>query len=159
MYKKSLRQHLIRSLISQERIHTQDQLQDRLRDNGIEVTQATLSRDIKDLNLVKINNNGTSYYQAVSLPNNNLEQRLRFYMEDSLLAMRVVQNQVILKSLPGQAQAFGAILDNMALSSIVATICGDDVCLIICEDPQQAQTTFQILSQYTPPFFFGQDSP
>ena len=72
MYKKSLRQHLIRSLISQERIHTQDQLQDRLRDNGIEVTQATLSRDIKDLNLVKVNNNGTSYYQAVSLPNNNL---------------------------------------------------------------------------------------
>lgn len=159
MHKKSLRQHLIRSLISQERIHTQDQLQERLRENGIEVTQATLSRDIKDLNLVKVSNNGDSYYQAVSLSNNNLEQRLRFYMEDSLLAMRVVQNQVILKSLPGQAQAFGAILDNMALSQIVATICGDDVCLIICEDQEQAQKTFQILGQYTPPFFFGQGSP
>lgn len=157
MYKKTLRQQLIRSLISQEHIHTQDQLQERLRDNGIQVTQATLSRDIKDLNLVKINNNGSSYYQAVSLSNNNLEQRLRFYMEDSLLLMRVVQHQVILKSLPGQAQAFGSILDNMALSQIVATVCGDDVCLIICENPEKAQETFQILSQYTPPFFFGKE--
>ncbi|MBF0806723.1 arginine repressor [Streptococcus sp. 19428wA2_WM07] len=110
MYKKTLRQQLIRSLISQEHIHTQDQLQERLRDNGIDVTQATLSRDIKDLNLVKVNSNGSSYYQSVSLSNNNLEHRLRFYMEDSLLLMRVVQHQVILKSLPGQAQAFGSIL-------------------------------------------------
>ncbi|MBG9367466.1 arginine repressor [Streptococcus sp. NLN64] len=157
MYKKSLRQQLIRSLISQEHIHTQDQLQARLRENGIEVTQATLSRDIKDLNLVKVNNNGSSYYQAVSLSNNNLEHRLRFYMEDSLLLMRVVQHQVILKSLPGQAQAFGSILDNMALNQIVATVCGDDVCLIICENHDKAQETFQILSEYTPPFFFGKE--
>ena len=62
------------------------------------------------------------------------EKRLRMYMEDALVMLRPVQNQVVVKTLPGLAQSFGAILDALELQEIVATICGDDVCLVICED-------------------------
>ena len=80
---------------------------------------------------------------------------LRMYMEDALVMLRPVQNQVVVKTLPGLAQSFGAILDALELQEIVATICGDDVCLVICEDNQGALDCFEKLKEFTPPFFFS----
>ena len=83
------------------------------------------------------------------------EKRLRFYMEDALVMLRPVQHQVVMKTLPGLAQSFGAILDALELPQIVATVCGDDVCLIICEDNQSAIECFDKLKEFAPPFFFS----
>ena len=138
MNKIESRHRLIRSIISEKKIRTQQELQDSLEANGIIVTQSTLSRDVKSLNLVKINEGDTSYY-----------------MEDALVMLRPVQNQVVVKTLPGLAQSFGAILDALELPQIVATVCGDDVCLIICEDNQGALDCFEKLKEFTPPFFFS----
>ena len=136
MNKIESRHRLIRSIISEKKIRTQQELQDSLEANGIIVTQSTLSRDVKSLNLVKINEGDTSYYAINSIAPSRWENRLRFYMEDALVMLRPVQNQVVVKTLPGLAQSFGAILDALELPQIVATVCGDDVCLIICEDPK-----------------------
>lgn len=155
MNKKETRHQLIRSLISETTIHTQQELQDRLKKNGIHITQATLSRDMKELNLVKVSNGTETHYEALSISQSRWEHRLRFYMEDALVMLRVVQHQIVLKTLPGLAQSFGSILDAMQISEIVATICGDDTCLIICEDHEAAQRCYETLSHYTPPFFFS----
>ena len=112
------------------------------------MTQSTLSRDIKALNLVKVHEADISYYIINSMAPSRWEKRLRLYMEDALIMLRPVQHQVVMKTLPGLAQSFG---------SIFATVCGDDVCLIICEDNQKAQDCFNKLKQFAPPFFFSKD--
>ncbi|CQR24777.1 arginine repressor [Streptococcus varani] len=155
MNKIDSRHQLIRSLIMENKIHTQQELQDMLELNGVQVTQSTLSRDIKLLNLVKISESGSAYYVINSIAPSRWEKRLRFYMEDALVMLKPVQHQVVLKSLPGLAQSFGSILDAMEIPNVVATVCGDDVCLIICEDREAALDCFETLKQYTPPFFFS----
>ena len=123
--------------------------------NGVTVTQSTLSRDIKLLNLVKVNEDASSYYMVNPIVPIRWEKRLRLYMEDALIILKPVQHQVVLKTLPGLAGTIGSILDAMEIPEIVATLCGDDVCLIICEDADAAQECFEYLKQYTPPFFFS----
>ena len=85
------------------------------------------------------------------------EKRLRLYMEDALIILKPVQHQVVLKTLPGLASSFGSILDAMEIPEIVATLCGDDVCLIICQDNQAAQTCYDYPTQFTPPFFSSKE--
>lgn len=159
MNKKEARHQLIRSLITETKVHTQHELRELLEKNGISVTQATLSRDMKELNLIKINDinheSTETYYEIHSISQERWEKRLRFYMEDALVMLFPVQHQVVLKTLPGLAQSFGSILDSILLPEILATVCGDDTCLIICEDNERAQQCFEKLSQYTPPFFFS----
>ena len=125
--------------------------------NGITVTQSTLSRDIKLLNLVKVNEDASSYYMVNPIVPIRWEKRLRLYMEDALIMLKPVQHQVVLKTLPGLASSFCSILDAMEFPEIVATLCGDDVCLIICQDNQSAQTCYDYLTQFTPPFFLSRN--
>ena len=126
--------------------------------NGITVTQSTLSRDIKLLNLVKVNEDASSYYMVINpIVPTRWEKRLRLYMEDALIMLKPVQHQVVLKTLPGLGSSFGSILDAMEIPEIVATLCGDDVCLIICQDNQAAQTCYDYLIPFTPPFFLSKE--
>ena len=150
MNKIESRHRLIRSLVLEKKIHTQQELQDLLSANGVTVTQSTLSRDIKALNLVKVHEADISYYIINSMAPSRWEKRLRLYMEDALIMLRPVQHQVVMKTLPGLAQS-------LEFSEIVATVCGDDVCLIICEDNQKAQDCFNKLKQFAPPFFFSKE--
>lgn len=154
MNKTENRHHLIRSLILEQKIHTQQELKSLLEKNGCFVTQPTLSRDIKLLNVVKINEEENSYYVINNISSSKLEKRLRFYMEDGLIMLKPVQNQVVIKTLPGLAQSFGSILDGMQIQDIVATVSGDDICLIICETNEGALNCFNKLKEFTPPFFF-----
>ena len=103
MNKIESRHRLIRSLIMEKKIHTQQELQEHLEANGVIVTQSTLSRDMKALNLVKVSENDTSYYIINSIAPSRWEKRLRFYMEDALVMLRPVKNQVVMKTLPGLA--------------------------------------------------------
>lgn len=155
MNKIESRHQLILSLIMEKKIHTQQELLELLELNGLFVTQSTLSRDIKMLNLVKVNEGNTSHYAINPIAPTRWEKRLRLYMEDALVMLKPVQNQVILKALPGLANSFGSILDAMEIPEIIATVCGDDVCLIICEDNESALSCFEYLKQYAPPFFFS----
>ena len=155
MNKKGARHQLIRSIISETHIRTQQELQQALELNGVYVTQSTLSRDIKELNLVKVSTNNDSHYIIHSIAQSRWENRLKFYMEDALVMLKPVQHQIVLKTLPGLAQSFGAILDEITIPEIIATVCGDDVCLIICGDATQAQICFNKLKAYAPPFFFS----
>ena len=156
MNKSEHRHQLIRALVSKNKIHTQAELQALLAENDIQVTQATLSRYIKTMNLSKVREEDNSYYVLNTGSISKWEKRLENYMEDALVMLRPVQHQVILKTLPGLAQSFGSVIDSLAFPDIVATLCGDDVCMIICEDATKAQACFESLKKYAPPFFFSE---
>ncbi len=145
MNKIESRHQLILALIMEKKIHTQQELQELLEINGVSVTQSTLSRDIKMLNLVKVNEDDSSHYVINPIAPTRWEKRLRLYMEDALVMLKPIQHQVVLKTLPGLANSFGSILDAMEIPQIVATVCGDDVCLIICEDVEGGTSLLRAL--------------
>lgn len=154
MNKSEHRHQLIRALVAKNKIHTQAELQSLLADNDIQVTQATLSRDIKNMNLSKVREEDNAYYVLNNGSISKWEKRLENYMEDALIMLRPIQHQVLLKTLPGLAQSFATIIDALDFQDIIATLCGDDVCLIICEDADTAQKCFEELKKFAPPFFF-----
>lgn len=156
MNKSEHRHQLIRALVAKNKIHTQAELQSLLAENDIQVTQATLSRDIKNMNLSKVREEDNAYYVLNNGSISKWEKRLENYMEDALIMLRPIQHQVLLKTLPGLAQSFATIIDALDFQDIIATLCGDDVCLIICEDTDAAQHCFEELKKFAPPFFFGE---
>lgn len=154
MNKSEHRHQLIRALVAKNKIHTQAELQSLLAENDIQVTQATLSRDIKNMNLSKVREEDNAYYVLNNGSISKWEKRLENYMEDALIMLRPIQHQVLLKTLPGLAQSFATIINALDFQDIIATLCGDDVCLIICEDADTAQKCFEELKKFAPPFFF-----
>ncbi len=106
------------------------------------------------MNLSKVREEDNSYYVLNAGSTSKWEKRLEIYMEDALVLMRPVQHQVLLKTLPGLAQSFGSIIDALSFPDAIATLCGDDVCLVICEDAEAAQKCFEELKKFAPPFFF-----
>lgn len=118
MNKSEHRHQLIRALITKNKIHTQAELQALLAENDIQVTQATLSRDIKNMNLSKVREEDSAYYVLNNGSISKWEKRLELYMEDALVWMRPVQHQVLLKTLPGLAQSFGSIIDTLSFLTL-----------------------------------------
>ncbi|AXI09419.1 arginine repressor [Oceanobacillus zhaokaii] len=135
-----IQRHLkIRELISENEIETQDELVDRLRSLGKNVTQATISRDIKELQLVKVpTNNGTYKYSLPADSRFNPFEKLKRLIADVFVKIDHTSHFIVLKTLPGNAQAMGVLIDNLDWEEIMGTICGDDTCLIICRTEEQA---------------------
>lgn len=132
-----MRQIKIREIISNQQIETQEELVEKLNQVGLNVTQATISRDIKELQLIKVPTPTGQY--IYSLPRDRKYHpldKLGRYLMDSFVKLDSAGNLLVLKTLPGNAQSIGAILDQLEWEEIVGTICGDDTCLIICRDDQ-----------------------
>jgi len=130
---KIQRQIKIRELITKHNISTQDELVDRLKELDFQVTQATVSRDIKELELVKVPSEDRSY--VYSLPADqrfNPLDKLRRLIRDAFVNIDHTSHFIVLKTLPGNAHAVGVLIDNLTWEEIMGTICGDDTCLIIC---------------------------
>ncbi len=139
MPKKSVRHIKIREIISNEQIETQDELVKRLNDYDLNVAQATVSRDIKELQLIKVPIPSGQY--VYSLPNDEKIpsfRKLGRYLMDSFVNIDGTDNLLVLKTLPGNAVFIGAILDQINWEEVLGTICGDDTCLIICQKLKEA---------------------
>lgn len=136
-----IRRHIkIRELISENEIETQDELVDELKILGYNVTQATVSRDIKELHLVKVLTKDQKY--AYSLPADqrfNPFDKLTRLIVDAFVKIDHTSHFIVLKTLPGNAQAVGALIDQLDWQEIMGTICGDDTCLIICRSEENTE--------------------
>lgn len=131
----------IRELIGTKEIETQDDLVDHLKKEGFNVTQATVSRDIKELHLVKVPLlDGRYKYSLPADQRFNPLQKLKRALTDSFVGIDFTQNLLILKTLPGNAQAVGSLIDHLDWQEIMGSICGDDTCLIICRTNEDAVT-------------------
>lgn len=137
---KSTRQFKIKEIISTQRIETQEELVEALRASGLQVTQATVSRDMKELMLVKVPTGDGAY--KYSLPQDqqrlNPVNKLKRAMLDNFVHIDFTENLVVMKCLPGTANAIGALIDNMEWTEVMGTICGDDTILIICRTKEQS---------------------
>ncbi|MFC0188327.1 transcriptional regulator AhrC/ArgR [Fictibacillus iocasae] len=123
----------IREIIASHNIETQDDLVDSLRNAGFNVTQATVSRDIKELHLVKVPmNDGRYKYSLPADQRFNPLQKLRRTLIDSFITIDQADHLIVMKTLPGNANAIGALIDKLDWEEIMGTICGDDTILIIC---------------------------
>ncbi len=132
---KGHRQIRIRDIISNFEIETQDQLVDSLKEAGVDVTQATVSRDIKEMHLIKVPLSDGSYkYSLPPVHKYNTEQKLHRMLTDAFVSIDAAGHFIVLKTLPGNAQAVGSLMDHLGWDEILGTICGDDTSLIICRD-------------------------
>ena len=114
-------------------IRTQDELAQALRSEGIDVTQATVSRDIKEMMLVKVPTGDGGHRYAYPSDHNVTVSlaRLEKTFQDSVLSVNSSGNIVVLKTLPGTAQAVAYVLDNVRWPEIIGTVAGDDTIFLV----------------------------
>ena len=141
----------IRQVIDREPVHSQEELRQHLASLGFVVTQATLSRDIKELGLVKRSSDGA--YQSAGSPEANSTATAVLSLSRSLgefmLGLDIDQQLVVVKTGPGQAQLLGLAIDRAHLADVIGTIAGDDTILVVCRDSRTAQVarnTFEHLA-------------
>jgi len=138
---KSSRQEKILQIIERESIETQNQLMLALQREGVKSTQATLSRDIRDLHLVKeLSSDGTYRYAAGTkegLFDHNT--RLKKIFRESVVDYAVAQNIIVIKTLPGLAAAACSTLDGMNIPNLVGSIAGDDTAFLAMKDNTSAE--------------------
>jgi len=148
---KAQRHIKIKELIASGVIETQDDLVAALRKAGFPVTQATVSRDIKELQLVKVPlEDGRYKYSLPPDRQTNPLQKLKRTLSDNFVSIDSTENLIVLKCSPGTANAIGALLDNMEWPEIMGTICGDDTILIICRTKDNATTIVRRLTELIP---------
>lgn len=140
MVSKGQRHIKIREIITNNDIETQDDLVEMLKNEGFNVTQATVSRDIKELHLVKVPMmDGRYKYSLPADQRFNPLQKLKRALMDAFVRIDGTGNLLVMKTLPGNAHAIGVLIDNLDWDEIVGTICGDDTCLLICRTPEDSE--------------------
>jgi transcriptional regulator of arginine metabolism len=137
---KTRRQSVILDVIQRQPVRNQEQLRRLVRAAGFDVTQATLSRDIRELGLVK--GGAAAAYQAPGAAGGNghsPKALLNRAVADYLTRVDRVQQLVVVRTGPGQAQLLGVALDNARLPEVIGTIAGDDTILVVTPDARRAR--------------------
>ena len=136
---RSLRQSKILELISTYEICTQDELVSKLRQSKFDITQATISRDIKELGLIKIvsGESGKSKYAVAESANQNSNKYL-YILKESVISIKNVKNFVVVKVLKGMAKSLCSIIDSLNIDNNLGCTYGEDTILIIFENNEQA---------------------
>ena len=146
---KEKRQQLILEIIARENVETQGQLQAALREAGVECTQATLSRDIKELRLVKeLNQLGTYRYVAPAGEIADHSDKLRSIFQQCVISIDRAQNIVVLKTLPGLASAACSAIDGMEVPRLVGSLAGDDTAFLAMQDNGSAEEFCKVLREF-----------
>ena len=138
---KNERQSRILEIIQREDIDTQEMLLDRLEKMGITCTQATISRDIKQLHLIKEPVGRGKYRYAVSIHRNslNVADKLRTIFRESINSIDYAENIVVIKTMAGLASAAAAAIDGMHITYMVGSLAGDDTALLVMRDKESAE--------------------
>jgi transcriptional regulator of arginine metabolism len=135
---KAYRQSAILDIVESTPITSQEQLREHLRGRGIEATQATLSRDIRDLGLIKRPVDGAYRRPDAGMAAEDPEELLRTAVDDYLRSHDTVEQLIVLKTDPGQAQPLAVAMDRARIREVVGTIAGDDTILVICRSAAAA---------------------
>ena len=141
---KKLRHAMIVELIEKEVIETQEELAERLRSAGFDVTQATVSRDIRDLKLTKVTlDDGKQKYVLIKEKNNAAEKYIRV-LREGFVSMDMAQNILVIKTMPGLAMAVAAALDELNIEGMLGCIAGDDTIMCAIKD---IALTYDVMSK------------
>lgn len=131
-------------IIENREIETQEELSDELRKQGLNVTQATVSRDIKELRLIKVlTKDGRYKYATLNSQDNFLSDRLVKILKNSVISIDYAGNILVVKTLTGSAQAAAAAIDAVGLEEVVGTIAGDDTIFLVIKDADRIEETIE----------------
>lgn len=138
---KAQRHKKIIDIVSKYNIETQEELIARLSDSNFEVTQATISRDIRELKLIKVSSGQGGYRYTLPEENKPVETKSRFHsaLSDSIITIDYAVNNVVIKTYPGLANAVATGIDGMSISDILGCVAGDDTIIIVMRNEKSAQ--------------------
>ena len=129
---KAKRQALIREIVENQSIQTQEELADALAARGMVVTQATVSRDIKEMHLLKVLSEEGGYrYATMDKSEQGMNERLIRMLADSVVDMSSANNLIVIHTLPGSAHVAGEAVDSLRWPEVLGTIAGDNTILVI----------------------------
>ncbi len=138
---KSNRHQKIIELVDNYEIETQEELADKLKEEGFQVTQATVSRDIRALKLSKVScGNGRQKYVAIKQDDTHLSAKYIRVLKDGFVSMDKAQNILVIKTVSGMAMAVAAAVDAMEMEEIVGSIAGDDTIMAAVRTTEDTQT-------------------
>lgn len=136
---RSARQSKILELISVYEIETQDDLVSRLRACQFDVTQATISRDIKELGLIKILSGDTGKYKYAFAETNQTSNRYMYILRDAVISVKAIKNIVVLKTIKGFASGICGIIDKFNIEDMLGSTYGEDTVMLIFQDNSLAE--------------------
>ena len=136
---KKDRHSRILEIIREKEIETQEELADALRESGYSVTQATVSRDIRDLRLTKVQKgNGSQKYVAMAADDTGISERYIRVLRESYVSVDQAQNILVVKTVSGMAMAAAAAMDALNIDEIVGCIAGDDTIMVAVRTTEDA---------------------
>ncbi|HBE81122.1 MAG TPA: arginine repressor [Firmicutes bacterium] len=146
---KTNRQAMIIAIIKDQVIGTQEDLGEALKNKGVLVTQATLSRDIKELGLIKVP--AVEGYYRYSLPQDrtpgDLVRRAQRMLEDAVVSMDAAENIIVVKTMNGTAQGVAAAFDDLEWPEVLGTVAGDDTMLVVIRSKELVEEVLNRLHQ------------
>ncbi|GAJ25429.1 arginine pathway regulatory protein ArgR [Liquorilactobacillus sucicola DSM 21376 = JCM 15457] len=148
--RKQDRQKAIKTLIQQNSIERQEDIVKLLREQGIEVTQATISRDIKEMQLIKLPSpEGNYHYSMPTEKKMDAEKKLQHTLHDAYVSSKVQGEFFLIKVLPGNGPAVASLIDQLKLEQIFGTIGDDDTVLVISTSTEKTLETQKLLLDMT----------
>lgn len=130
---KTRRQLKIQEHITNNHISTQQELAQRLLEDGFDVTQATISRDIKEMGLIKVPGVGDEYHYALRGESHPMDyqERLKRMFKEAVISFDSSENIVVIRTIPGNAQALALLLDNTDWKEVIGSVAGDDTIFLL----------------------------
>lgn len=148
--KKTNRQMVIKQIINNHDIATQEELLQYLKNEGVDATQATISRDIKEMNLVKTTSSkGSVKYTLFQHNKLSDEEKLEQTIGEVVIRLTQVQFMTIIMTIPGNAHVVAALLDAIDFPEMVGTVGGNDTILVISKDDADAKKMYDYFNQWT----------
>ena len=146
---RSVRHAKILEIISQQEIETQEELCAELNKLNHVVTQATISRDIRDLHLFKVAGIEKKYrYAYINEAQGEISPKMRSLFRDCVIGVKAAQNLIVVKTLAGNGANAGAIVDKLNYEQIVGSVAGDDTLLIVCADKESSEYVVNKLAEF-----------
>ncbi len=146
---KNARQKAIREIIESKNIVKQLQLTEELKERGFHVTQATISRDIKEMGILKISVDGKNFRYSFSpglFAGSSMERTRRLFQED-VLSISASENLLVIRTLPGTANGIASCLDSLKLNSILGCVAGDDTILAVVNGKEETPAVMETLQK------------
>lgn len=141
---KAKRQALIREIVDSQNIQTQEELAEALRSHGLVVTQATVSRDIKEMHLFKVLGEGGTYrYATIDKNDQGVGDRLIRMLADSVVEINSANNLIVIRTLPGSAHVAGEAVDSLHWPEVLGTIAGDNTILVIVRSNEEVDAVIR----------------
>lgn len=146
---RSARHAKILEIISTKEIETQEELCAELNARNLVVTQATISRDIRDLHLFKVAGIEKKYrYAYINDGESEISPKMKNLFRECVISVKAAKNLIVVKTLAGNGANAGAVVDKLNYGEIVGSVAGDDTLLIVCEDDEKAQKVVEKINGF-----------